>query len=622
MQRGEVHLKPSTFAHQQDLPSLPLPPLDETLDNLIASVTPLCSAADLHDFTEVVQGFKERPGPALQQGLETRRAELRNWLADWWLEHAYLRTREPNAFNVNWYGGCEPLSPCGEDMDQAEAAAYATYGMLNFYDLLASESLPPDKARGQPVCMEQYRPMFNSTVVPHAVCDELRHYPVGSNGHIVVVCSGYTFVVPVRGDDRMPSPGELYICFSDLLRMCSSEEGTRHLGQANMTQLTCLKRPEWAEARRHLLYIHADNAEALEAMDTALFIVSLSDRAAHTPSELGDLCLLGDGRSKWHDKCINLVVSTSGRVGMNGEHSFAEAVAPLRALNHMAQLVTSKRADFERDVNEWRSAGHSALSISCTPKPLVWKTDEEITRTLARATAEARDICAEIDVCVRQIGVGSAAMRAMKLGPDACFQMALQLASFRVMNGTPVAVYESCSHRKFFAGRTDTIRSTTSESVAFARAVHDGKDQDTCSKLLKRALNRHLKSLKQGSSGYGIDRHLLGLQIEASARGEDVAQEASRLFGHPVYLTGKRFKVSTSNVSGAGQLSCAGFAPTEPDGFGCCYSIRRNNIVAGCSSRARAPHSASEFADHLQLAVGQVMKLWAHGAAKEFHASL
>lgn len=58
----------------------------------------------------------------------------------------------------------------------------------------------------------------------------------------------------------------------------------------------------------------------------------------------------------------------------------------------------------------------------------------------------------------------------------------------------PAAHYESAATRKFIHGRTETIRSCSNESVAFARIMLDKskKDEDKV-KALKAAVDSHKK---------------------------------------------------------------------------------------------------------------------------------
>ena len=63
-------------------------------------------------------------------------------------------------------------------------------------------------------------------------------------------------------------------------------------------------------------------------------------------------------------------------------------------------------------------------------------------------------------------------MKQCKLSPDAYIQMALQLAYFRDA-GKFCLTYEASMTRLFREGRTETVRSCTMESAAFARSMDD-----------------------------------------------------------------------------------------------------------------------------------------------------
>jgi len=63
-----------------------------------------------------------------------------------------------------------------------------------------------------------------------------------------------------------------------------------------------------------------------------------------------------------------------------------------------------------------------------------------------------------------------------KVSPDSFIQQALQLAWYRDQ-GYVTATYESASTRGFLHGRTETIRSVTTDSRVFVRAMLDPKSE-------------------------------------------------------------------------------------------------------------------------------------------------
>ena len=68
----------------------------------------------------------------------------------------------------------------------------------------------------------------------------------------------------------------------------------------------------------------------------------------------------------------------------------------------------------------------------------------------------------------KQFGKGF--IKKQGFSPDSFLQMAIQLAFYRI-HETPGAHYESAGLRRYKHGRTDIIRSCSSESVAFAKVL-------------------------------------------------------------------------------------------------------------------------------------------------------
>lgn len=55
--------------------------------------------------------------------------------------------------------------------------------------------------------------------------------------------------------------------------------------------------------------------------------------------------------------------------------------------------------------------------------------------------------------------------------PDTYFQLCLQLAYFKIHNFKPAPTYETGSTRRFYRGRTETVRTCSPELVAWCRSM-------------------------------------------------------------------------------------------------------------------------------------------------------
>lgn len=72
--------KKITYAHQDDLPSLPLPSLEDTLAKLLRSTKPFLTAEEFEHTEAVIEDFKNGAGRELHAILEDRAASSRNWV--------------------------------------------------------------------------------------------------------------------------------------------------------------------------------------------------------------------------------------------------------------------------------------------------------------------------------------------------------------------------------------------------------------------------------------------------------------------------------------------------------------------------------------------------------------
>lgn len=85
------------FPNNLNLPSLPVPNLNQTLDKYLKSVTPFLSRTELNHTKNILEKLSSENGilTRLQKLLVQRALTLDNWLEDWWLNTAYLEYRDP-----------------------------------------------------------------------------------------------------------------------------------------------------------------------------------------------------------------------------------------------------------------------------------------------------------------------------------------------------------------------------------------------------------------------------------------------------------------------------------------------------------------------------------------------
>ncbi|PKC07825.1 acyltransferase ChoActase/COT/CPT [Rhizophagus irregularis] len=571
--------KPKTFSNQHIIPRLPIPTLQETTERYKKSLLPILKPEEYTRAANAVDEFVKADGlgEVLQKRLhELDKIEKYRWLENIWLNKAYLEWREPSIINVNWWcefkdhpNGVLKQVPKGQITDfQINRTAGLISNILSFNDEINNELLPPESTRQGPLCMNQYKKQFGTTRIADSPVDRVISPWPATAKHIIVLFRDQIFKVQVLGE------GGARVTIKDIERQLKSI--VEQINNTNELQLpigllTGEHRDTWATARKALESQSSENRSNFEAIDTALFSLSLDDYSTDSDIDVShhNLFHAFNGRNRWFDKCLQLIVQSNGRAGVNGEHSPADAVIPGRIFDY---IVSKEPA---------QDPPNSSSIPLPTPQHLKWVTYPSLETILEKAQSNIQAANDNVDsVLLHYNEYGSNWLKSAKLSPDAFIQMALQLAYYRRQGG-PCPTYESASTRGFLHGRTETVRSCSIDSVAFTKAFDDKdfkKEQKLA--LLTKAIETHLEYMISATNGKGVDRHLLGLRCQIQTEEE---KSRALIFTDPSYIQSMYFKLSSSNLS-PGDYFYGGFGAVVPEGYGVNYAIGKEGIKFSISS--------------------------------------
>ncbi|KAI8968023.1 acyltransferase ChoActase/COT/CPT [Mycotypha africana] len=583
-----------TFSNQGKLPRLPIPELDLTAARYKRSLLPLLSAAEHAEVTKKIDKFFKPNG--LAEVLQNRLYDLDkqeavlglNWLDRLWLRKAYLEYRIPTFINVNWWNqfrdppnGLVETTKEGKASDfQIKRSADIIKGVVDYSNRINNEEIPPDMTRSGPLCMHQLKGMFGTTRIADPYIDTVSSQWPCLAKHITVIYKDQIFSVQVINSIGQSLP--LNVLESQLQSVINQVDKTPlEQRQPPVGLLTTEHRDTWGSIRQQLQKVRT-NAKALEEIDRSIFTLCLDDYSS--PIELDsshrNIFHGRKGRNRWFDKCLQFIVENNGRAGVNGEHSPIDAVVPLRVVEDVLEREPFKDIKINSFVNVEE------------PRLLTWDITNNLNGSIRNAEKNATALIENLDSVLLHYGnYGSDFMKKAKISPDSWMQMIYQLAYYR-HTGTHCPTYESASTRKFIAGRTETVRSCTLESVAFVQAW-DNKDVKMKDKLrlLKEAIASHSEYMKAASNGHGVDRHLLGLRSQMTE--DEAASNAATIFKDSSYWDSQYWKLSTSNTS-PGDYSWGGFAAVVPEGYGINYAIGKERVRMSISSWNNYEGTSSE----------------------------
>ncbi|KAH0826289.1 hypothetical protein J3R83DRAFT_5766 [Lanmaoa asiatica] len=357
-----------TFANQDALPKLPIPPLEHTCERYLTALRGLQDDEEHAATIRAVQGFLQGDGPALQE-------RLKQWAAGRARYESYLSHSDPVVLALNPFFVLEN-DPTPDRGSQLPRAASLIISSLGFIHDLRAGLLDPDAVRERPLDMDQYTRLFGTARIPtqrgcKMVVNEAAR-------HIVVLRRGQFYWFDVLDDENRPLLTEREVLrnlqaivqdadktpitevrqssiHTPLFSLISSIDDVQ-VARTAIGVLTTENRKTWSHLRQALAEDRT-NAACLSLIDDALFVVCLDDAAPAREGienqrnnsgnangeDLAALCSnflcgtydlregvqVGTCTNRWYDK-LQIIVCADGAAGINFEHTGVDGHTVLR----------------------------------------------------------------------------------------------------------------------------------------------------------------------------------------------------------------------------------------------------------------------------------------------------
>lgn len=561
-------LVPQEALHQDDLPKLPVPPLQQTCERYLAMLEPIVSEEELEHTRQMIKEFLNGGvGERLQKGLERRAQKSNNWLSEWWMQSAYLDCRMPVAVYTS-PGVVLPRMHFQDRQGQIRFAALLIAGVLDFKRLVDTNTLPVEYLGGKPLCMDQYYQILSTCRIPGPKRDTVVHHIVGNSpsAHITVVHNFQFFVLEVY-----TSNGSRLTVDQIAMQLEKIWNSSLQTNKEPIGILTSQHRNTWSKAYNNLLK-DKTNKESVRAIQKSIFTVCLDAPMPRVSdnlyrSRVAAQMLHGGGArwnsgNRWFDKALQFIIGEDGTCGLVYEHAAAEGPPIVYLIDYVVNFM--RNPDMKR----------SPMIPLAMPQKLRFNITPEIKRDIENAKQNMNMMVQDLDVNVLQFShFGRTFLREQKTSPDGIVQMALQLAYYR-MYKVCCPTYETASLRMFKFGRTDVIHSTTMDSLKFVQAMEDPAKPNTEKvALLEKAVQTHRENTSKAIHGQAIDRHLLGLKMQ----GIIDLTSMPEIFMDTSYAVAQHYNLLTSQVGS--KTDCAMcFGPMVPDGYGVCYNPMDDHI--------------------------------------------
>ncbi|CAI5710242.1 unnamed protein product [Peronospora destructor] len=597
------------YRFQRDLPRLPVPPLADTVALYLETLQPLVSPAEIARSKDLAAVFLQPGGigEELQRRLVARAMDRNDssFLSEWWNTLGYLQVRDPVVFNVSYFFHFADSVHAAQRSNVGRAAALLR-GSVLFARQVADGSLEPEQLgqKKTPVCATAYKYMFNACRIPRRKQDSYRIYDPKTHTHAVVMRHNKFYKLELL-DPRTREPLDFEALYFQLARILDAAGAT----ESALGALTSQNRDVWADARKELIRASPKNEESLRAIESSLLIVNMDDEAPVSRTEVARGLWHGNGRNRFFDKCVQIVVFENGKAGLLGEHSMLDGMPMARYADYLLSRLHQGQIDLGRR-GQTTAQLEGRLDV---PKQITFCFTGQTLRDIAEAEKCFDQTVIDHEVFVQAFyGYGARSIKGFRCSPDAFVQLAIQLA-YKKLFEKNVATYEASQTRIFLHGRTETTRSCSAASAKFTDAMNDASGVITTEekkKYLLAAANGHVAYMRKAGAGRGVDRHMLGLKLLVQP-GESVP-----FFEDPVMAKASHWLISTSHLTNA-LFDGWGWGEVVPEGLGIAYSVKDLSIQFNIACRqhgswgARMGHLLEESLLEMQLLFDQPKEIGA-----------
>ncbi|MDN5318743.1 MAG: carnitine O-acetyltransferase [Thermovirga sp.] len=579
----------------QNIPKLPVPPLEETARRYLSWIAPFVDSSVLKEAEECVEELLSENGAGifLQRKLEdfSQREDVANWLEPFWIE-AYLSERRSLPLYSNNVFYKLALPPTSNEKEKIWRAASLCHWAGRFYNLVMQDELEPEWDHGQRLCMSQYKKLFGTTRIPRKSIDEIVSICDGEGSavsrHITVIREGCMAFVDILDENGEVFPVErLASGLMHILKNINHREGIIGAGV-----FTALPREEWASIWE-ILEKEDLNRHTLNKLKSSLFVLSFDDASPRTLEDFTIKGLVGSGRNRWCDKSLDIIVFEDGQVGLTMEHTYLDGSVVVRLCSYLVSNVKKEQVGYfgAEDCLPWEKG--------------VLLGDEELEGKLAEAekwleSAKAKSFFRVVE----QEDIGRTSLRLKGITPDAFCQMTLQLAQYKAM-GKFVNSYETIMMRHYHHGRTEALRAVTFESKEFVRTMLDKLSSPNKKwEAYIRAQKKHKMRIALCKSAKGVERHLFGLKSIYDHGGMFgvTLKSPPSLFESRSWKILNHSTIATSTSSPDGlELVCYG--PVVEDGFGGRYLVFDDKVFFCLSARKEQAETLEVLSKSLMEAI-------------------
>lgn len=572
------------FINQDNIPNLPTEAPQVYLARFLEWVEPLVSKVKFVKAQAAVQDYLNSKACAQIETIIAERAQNTHssWLANWWVQYAYLTSTGPVSPEVNAPYYLE-LPTVG--WSQAELAAALSAQLWHIYQQVQKRQLTSFSVKDKLFSLDTLQSIFASCQIHRADGDVYFVNDQPANFIVVIKNNVFYKLVIDNSGSLEQLQAQLQLSFVQIL-----DNELSHPPHWNLLTATTTK----AESQSLLDQLWAQNPEMLLDIYNSAFIVNLDNVELTTPLQLLRNSTWTPNFNRWHAKGIQLVITKNAQLVILADHTSFDG----SSVATLANIFVSK-------LQKVNTEGASALTPTMLSFPTVDQDKQKYFKQLSKNFKDYvyNAVMFELkwDWFTKPL-IKAKGIKNSEAFIHLCYQIAQYQTNKKLQN-----TYVAVDMRQYFRGRTECLRPLSKQSVAFVKRYC--KDPKGTLKQFRKYYpaieSLHFEKTRLAQKGSGVNRHLLGAYLAWNEHQDTIAKPA--LFETKAWKTIAANPLSTSSIVDK-YLRNFSFDPVEPNGIGIAYAIDDTNFRAILSVYQHNLQYLKDWMKHFEQIVKTILK--------------
>ena len=565
--------------YEKKYPKIPVPNLKDTINKYLNSIKPISTKIEYEKALKIVEEFLLKQGPDLQKRLLEMAKTSKNWVLDIFNDKLPLNSLTYSS-NVSFLLNNYKFS------NQIEASSQLIFICIIMKNIIMQYKI--DQITD--LCPSQFFHLFNSCRIPTLKKDHLLTYN-SKNDHVVVIYKNSFYKITTSLNFMYLKDQMTKIIMLEDENRINNEEIS--FDQNFIGVLTTNERKTWVESRDHFIILSKTNRSFLEELQSSMMILCLEDINSGDLSmkSLSELVWMSNGNNRFFDKTFQFIILKDGRVALNYNKKIINGTVANEMLRFIINVKqTYKFLDSEDYGDKYKVLLDKLLDkmldqkipanrLTDMPRKLTYILDDHLKDQIIQSYKKLKNFKIFHEYYTFNDFGKSLISQNYSIVTDSFIQMAIQYAYFKAFGKYPV-VLQPVQTRRFFLGKTEAVRSLTTQSINFVKSLVDTRiPYDLKHRLGYLAFKNHYRQVIEASKGQGIDRHFEGLRNVLKSD-----EELPLFFKETLYDRSSKCDISTIQFTS----EYIGLCPYFPPYYGSMsitYFIRDNSFDFSITSK-------------------------------------